>query len=113
MQALYVLALDPIAETLADPNAYGFRLQRSTADAIDPCHRVWSLKRSAQWILEGDIRSCVDSFSHDWLVAPIPMEQAILRTWLKAGFMDQHVLYPTEAGVPQGSVASPVIMNLA
>jgi RNA-directed DNA polymerase len=61
MQALYLLALNPIAETLADPNSYGFRLERSTADAIDQCHRVLSLKRSAQWILEGDIRSCFDS----------------------------------------------------
>ena len=26
MQALYKLALDPIAETLADPNSYGFRV---------------------------------------------------------------------------------------
>ena len=61
MQALYLLALDPIAETLADLNSYGFRLERSTADAIDQCHRVLSLKRSAEWILEGDIRSCFDS----------------------------------------------------
>src|SRR5947199_6436780 len=37
MQALYLLALDPIAETLADPNSYGFRLGRSTADAIEQC----------------------------------------------------------------------------
>jgi RNA-directed DNA polymerase len=113
MQALYLLALDPIAETLADPNSYGFRLERSTADAINQCHRVLSQRWSAQWILEGDIRSCFDSFSHDWLVAHIPMDKAILQKWLKAGFMDQHVLYPTEAGVPQGGVASPVIMNLA
>jgi RNA-directed DNA polymerase len=63
MQALYLLALDPIAETLADPNSYGFRLERSTADAIDQCHRVLSLKRSAQWLLEGDIRSCFDPAS--------------------------------------------------
>ena len=74
MQALYLLALDPIAETLADPNSYGFRLERSTADAIDQCHTVLALKQSAQWILEGDIRSCFDSFSHDWLVAHIPMD---------------------------------------
>jgi RNA-directed DNA polymerase len=113
MQALYLLALDPIAETLADLNSYGFRLERSTADAVDQCHRVLSLKRSAQWILEGDIRSCFDTFSHDWLMAHIPMEQAILRKWLKAGVMDKHVLYPTDAGVPQGGVVSPVIMNLA
>jgi RNA-directed DNA polymerase len=113
MQALYLLALDPIAATLADPNSYGFRLERSTADAIDQCHRVLSQRWSAQWILEGDIRSCFDSFSHDWLVAHIPMDKAILQKWLQAGFMDKHVLYPTEAGVPQGGVASPVLMNLA
>ena len=71
--------LDPIAETLADPNSYGFRLERSTADAIDQCHRVLSQRWSAQWILEGDIRSCFDSISHDWLLANIPMDKAILR----------------------------------
>jgi RNA-directed DNA polymerase len=113
MQALYLLALDPIAETLADPNSYGFRLERSPADAIAQCHRVLSQRESAQWILEGDIRSCFESFSHDWLVAHIPMDKAILRKWLNAGFMDKHILYPTEAGVPQGGVASPVMMNLA
>jgi RNA-directed DNA polymerase len=41
------------------------------------------------------------------------MDQAILRQWLNAGCMDKHILYPTEAGVPQGGVASPVMMNLA
>ena len=35
MQALYLLALEPIAETTADPNSYGFRVSRSTADAME------------------------------------------------------------------------------
>src|SRR5882672_7237653 len=35
MQALYLQALDPLAETTADPNSYGFRLERSPADAIE------------------------------------------------------------------------------
>ncbi|MDQ3831597.1 MAG: reverse transcriptase domain-containing protein, partial [Candidatus Tectomicrobia bacterium] len=113
MQALYLLALDPIAETLAAPNSYGFRLERPTADAIDQCHRVWSQRGSAPSVLEGDIRSCFDSLSHDWLIAHSPMDKGILRKWLQAGFLDKHVLYPTEAGVPQGGVASPVMMNLA
>jgi RNA-directed DNA polymerase len=112
MQALYLQALDPIAETLAEPNSYGFRLERSPADAIDQCHRVLSLRWSAPWILEGDIRSCFDSISHDWLLAHIPMEKAILRQWLTAGFMDKHVLAPTATGVPQGGIASPVLMHL-
>jgi RNA-directed DNA polymerase len=113
IQALYLLALDPIAETLADPNSYGFRLERSTADAIDQCHRVLCQRHSAPWILEGDIRSCFDSLSHDWLEANIPMDRGILRKWLKAGFIDKHILYPTAAGVAQGGVISPAIMNLA
>src|SRR2546423_8927244 len=37
MQALYLLALDPVAETMADPNSYGFRQARSAADAIEAC----------------------------------------------------------------------------
>ena len=37
MQTLYLLALDPIAEVTSDPNSYGFRSERSTADAIEHC----------------------------------------------------------------------------
>ncbi|WP_459252761.1 reverse transcriptase N-terminal domain-containing protein [Paraburkholderia sp. RL17-373-BIF-A] len=37
MQALWKLALEPVAETLAAPNSYGFRPERSTADAIEQC----------------------------------------------------------------------------
>jgi RNA-directed DNA polymerase len=113
MQALYRLALDPIAETLGDPNSYGFRTERSTSDAIEQCFNVLARKHSPQWILEGDIRACFDGISHDWLLAHIPMETAMLRKWLKAGFMEKHVLSPTETGVPQGGIASPVIANLA
>jgi RNA-directed DNA polymerase len=113
MQALYLQALDPIAETTGDPNSYGFRKERSTADAIQQCFNVLSKRKSPTWILEGDIQSCFDAISHDWLLAHIPMDNVILRKWLKAGFMDQGTLYPTEAGTPQGGIASPVLANLA
>jgi RNA-directed DNA polymerase len=52
MQALYLLALLPIAETTADPNSYGFRPERSTADAINQCFLVLARKSRAQWVLE-------------------------------------------------------------
>lgn len=65
IQALYLFALDPIAETQSDPNIYGFRKQRSTADAIKQCHIVLSNHNgAAEWILEGDIKSCFDKISH-------------------------------------------------
>src|SRR6516162_9462125 len=40
MQALYLLGLDPIEETLADRNSYGFRPGRSCADALEQCFKV-------------------------------------------------------------------------
>lgn len=113
MQALYLLALDPIAETLADPNSYGFRKKRCQADAIEQCFIVLSNIFSASWILEGDIKSCFDRISHEWLLENIPMEKNILRKWLKAGYMEQHVLHPTEEGTPQGGIISPVLANMA
>jgi RNA-directed DNA polymerase len=113
MQALYLLALDPIAETQADPNSYGFRTHRAPADAIEQCFIVLAKNASPQWILEGDIRACFDELSHEWLLAHIPMDTAILRKWLKAGYMEGNVLYPTEAGTPQGGICSPVIANMA
>src|SRR5262249_11215223 len=60
MQMLYSLALDPIAETTGDRNSYGFRRERSTADAIEQCFNVLGRKDSAPWILEGDIAACFD-----------------------------------------------------
>ncbi len=113
MQALYLLALQPVAETLADPHSYGFRPQRCTADAIVYCHTLFSQKRGAEWALEGDIKSCFDKISHEWLLAHIPMEKDMLRKWLKAGYMEKHVLHPTEEGTPQGGLISPVIANMA
>src|SRR5213078_4916250 len=113
MQALYLLALDPIAETTADPNSYGFRPGRSTADAIAQCFGLLARRDSPQWILEGDIKACFDRISHEWLLAHIPMDKTILRKWLKAGFIDKHVLHATEEGTPQGGICSPVIANMA
>ena len=113
MQALYLLARDPIAESLADPNSYGFRKERAPADAIDQCHTVLSNRAGAEWILEGDIKACFDKLSHPWLEAHIPMEKSILRKWLKAGFIEKHVLKPTEEGTPQEGICSPVRAHLA
>src|SRR5437868_14531826 len=112
MQALYLLALDPVAESTADPNSYGCRKNRSTADAIEQCFNVLGRKQSPQWILEGDIKACFDEISHDWMSAHIPMDKPVLRKWLKAGFIDEYALHPTEAGTPQGGIISPVAANL-
>jgi len=110
MQALYLLALNPIAETTGDRNSYGFRPERSTADAIEQCFNVLSHSYSAPWTLEGDIKACFDGISHEWLEAHIPMDKTMLHKWLKAGYIDKHIFHQTEEGTPQGGPITPPAM---
>ena len=112
MQALHLLTLEPISESTADGNSYGFRPFRSTADALVQCRNVLDRKHSSKWVLEGDIKGCFDNISHDWLLTHVPMNKRILKQWLEAGFVEFNRLFPTEAGTPQGGIISPVLANL-
>jgi RNA-directed DNA polymerase len=42
----------------------------------------------------------------------IPMDKQVLRKWLKVGFMDKARWFPTDAGTPQGGIASPTLANM-
>jgi RNA-directed DNA polymerase len=112
MQALYLLALEPISESIADKNAYGFRPRRSCADAIEQCFSALAKKTSAQWILEGDIKACFDKISHQWLLDNIPIDKSMLSKWLKAGYIEQSQLYATDGGTPQGGIISPTLLTI-
>jgi RNA-directed DNA polymerase len=112
MQALYLLALEPVAESTSDPNSYGFRQNRSTADAMGQLRVCLSRKDSSQWVLEADIKGCFDYINHDWLERNVPMDTTILRKWLKAGLIYKGQLQATEAGTPQGGIISPTLANV-
>jgi len=112
MQALHLLALAPIAETTADPNSYGFRPQRSTADAVQQCFNALGKGGSSRWVLEGDIKGCFDHISHAWMLRHVPTDKAVLQKWLKAGYIENRNLFPTEEGTPQGGIISPTLANL-
>ena len=112
MQTLYKFALEPLAETYSDQNSYGFRIGRSTHDAIEQCFTDLNKEKSPKWILEGDIKGCFDHISHDWLLENIPTDIQVLQKWLKCGFIDTKRLFPTEEGTPQGGTISPTLMNM-
>ncbi|MCP4902367.1 MAG: group II intron reverse transcriptase/maturase [bacterium] len=113
MQALYALALEPVAEALADPNSYGFRQRRSTADALGQVFIALAKSYSAEWVLDADIKGCFDQISHSWLIENIPMDTVVLRAWLKAGYIDRHMFHHTDTGTPQGGIISPILANMA
>ena len=60
MQALHLLSLEPVAETTADPNSYGFRPERASRDAAGQCFTALGQQRSSKWVLDADISGCLD-----------------------------------------------------
>ncbi|TAK37931.1 MAG: group II intron reverse transcriptase/maturase [Lysobacteraceae bacterium] len=113
MQALYLLALEPVAEGTGDPNSFGFRQGRSTHDAMAQNFICLAKQHSPEWVLEADITGCFDHIDHDWLLANVPMDKGVLRKWLKAGVLYRGQYEPTEAGTPQGGIISPTLANVA
>ena len=113
MQALYALSLEPIAETTADTRSFGFRKGRCCQDACEYIFTNLAKSNSAKWVLEGDIKGCFDHISHEWMIANIPMDKSVLKQFLKAGFVFERELFPTEEGTPQGGVISPILANMA
>ncbi|MCS0589923.1 group II intron reverse transcriptase/maturase [Massilia norwichensis] len=112
MQALYQLALDPVLETKSDPNSYGFRRSRCTADAMSQLFVKMARKKiSAAWVLDADIEGFFDNINHKWLLEHVCMDKLILKRWLKCGVVDKAGLAATVAGTPQGGVISPALAN--
>jgi len=115
-QALWALALQPIAEEHSDPASYGFRPHRSTWDAYAQIQLLLGRQKSgraSEWVLDADIAGFFDHLSHDWLIKNVPMEKTVLKGWLKAGVLQEGEFKKTDEGTPQGGVISPVLANIA
>ena len=113
MQALYLLAVDPVIETTSDRHSYGFRKARSAIDVMDQCHIVLGKQRSAKYILDADIKACFDEINHEWLIENVVMDKVVLKKMLKAGYMERRIYYDTIVGTPQGGIISPALANCA
>ena len=115
LQSLYHLVLDVYCEHQSDKNSYGFRKLRSPLQAITRAQL--SLNSPTHWIstvLEVDIKGCFDNIDHNFLLNNIPMNNIILREWLKCGYVERNTqsIQATYAGVPQGGLISPTLCNM-
>ena len=114
VQALTKLALEPEWEAQFEPNSYGFRPGRSAHDAIEAIFN--HIAKKPKYVLDADIEKCFDKISHEKLLAKlntIPVIANLVKGWLKAGIFDKGNWHEPEAGVPQGGVISPLLMNVA
>jgi RNA-directed DNA polymerase len=113
-QTLVRQALEPEWEAKLSPQTYGFRPGRSCWDAIEAIFH--GIKFRPQFALRVDIAKCFDRIGHDALLTKTqttPVIRRQLKAWLKAGIWENHQLFPTEAGTPQGGSISPLLALIA
>jgi RNA-directed DNA polymerase len=67
------------------------------------------------WVLDADIEGAFNNIGHTALVQAIGNFPAreLIKQWLKAGYVEDEMLHPTDTGVPQGGVISPLLLNVA
>ncbi len=110
------MALEPIFEVEFHDNSYGFRPNRSTHHATARCH--YMALTGFTWIIEGDVKACFDEISHKAILRGVREKVKdnrfldLLNRLLKAGVEIDGVVHPTDRGVPQGGVVSPLLSNV-
>jgi len=114
LQALVKIALEPEWEAKFEPNSYGFRPGRSCHDAIEAIYS--GIRQKAKYVLDADITKCFDRIDQYALIDKVktyPTLRRQLKSWLKAGVMENGRFSNTNDGTPQGGVISPLLANIA
>jgi RNA-directed DNA polymerase len=115
-QMVVKLTLEPVLEPRFHPDSYGYRPGKSALEAVGITReRCWRY----DWLLEFDIRAAFDSISHSLLLKALKKHTACpwvllyIERWLTVPFQHKDGrVEPRTAGLPQGGVLSPLLMNL-
>jgi RNA-directed DNA polymerase len=109
-------ALEPEWEARFEPKSYGFRPGRSCHDAIEAIFTVAKGSNARRlWALDADLTAAFDRIDHNHLLSMLEgfPAKGMIRQWLKAGVVEKGRFTPTDDGVPQGGVISPLLLNVA
>ncbi len=113
-QALVKLALEPEWEVRFEPHSYGFRPGRSAHDAIAAI--VVAIERQPMFVFDADIEEAFDHINQAVILDKLqtyPALRQAIHAWFTAGVMDGDAYSPSETGIAQGGVLSPLLMNVA
>ena len=116
VQQAIAQVLSEIYDVSFSENSYGYRPNRSAHDAINKA--LEHLNEGCEWVVDLDIEKYFDTVNHDKLIS-ILREKVndkttlhLIRSFLRAGVMEQGLFTSTEVGAPQGGCLSPVLSNV-
>lgn len=109
------MILEAIYEPIFSDYSHGFRPVRSCHTALAQIKKEFT---GARWFIEGDIKGCFDNINHAVLVEIINQKikdarfLKLIRSFLKAGYMEDWKYHETYSGCPQGGIISPILANI-
>jgi RNA-directed DNA polymerase len=117
LQRAVAMLLEPLYEQDFQDCSYGFRPSRSAHGALKA---LWSqcMAGGIKWILDIDIPQFFDTLEPSHLRSFLQHRvrdgviTRLIDKWLKAGVLEQGVVYYPEAGTPQGGSISPLLSNV-
>lgn len=108
--------LDGIFDPLFSDSSFGFRLGRSAHDAV--FQALEYLNEGYTWIVDLDIEKFFDRVNHDKLISIIRTQMNdkvtlhLIRSFLKAGVMEEGNVSRSDIGTLQGGCISPLLANI-
>jgi RNA-directed DNA polymerase len=97
-------------------HSYGFRPKRSAHQAVQAAQQY--IAEGYRWVVDLDLEKFFDRVNHDKLMAKIAERisdqemRKLIRTFLRAGVMEDGLVSPTGEGTPQGGPLSPLLSNI-
>jgi RNA-directed DNA polymerase len=97
-------------------SSYGFRPGRSAHQAVAQAQQY--IAEGYGWCVDLDLEKFFDRVNHDKLMGQVAQRvgdkrlRRLIRAFLNAGVMENGLVSPSVAGVPQGGPLSPLLSNL-
>jgi RNA-directed DNA polymerase len=115
VQEVVRMLLVKIYEPIFSDDSHGFRNGRSCHTALMQVKQKWT---GMKWIVNMDIKGYFDNIDHEILVDVLAKRiddkrfLGLIRSMLKAGYMEDWKFHDTFSGTPQGGVVSPILANI-
>jgi len=97
--------------------SYGFRPERNCSQALDRLEDI-IMNYPVNFVIDADIKGFFDNVNHRIMIKCLAKRISdkkflkLIKIILKGGYVEKDEYFPTEKGVPQGAVCSPVMANI-